>query len=64
MDLQKWMTRFQRTGNRLIESWMGLLPEPSVTNPESNPICSTEEVNEIRQRRLSWQQQHQVQLLK
>ena len=26
MDLQKWMTRFQLTGNRLIESWMDLLP--------------------------------------
>ena len=35
MDLQKWMTRFQLTGNRLIESWMDLLPEPSVTNPEA-----------------------------
>ena len=35
MDLQKWMTRFQLTGNRLIESWMDLLPEPSETNPEA-----------------------------
>ena len=35
MDLQKWMTRFQLTGNRLIESWMDLLPEPAVTNPEA-----------------------------
>ena len=35
MDLEKWMTRFQLTGNRLIESWMDLLPEPSVTNPEA-----------------------------
>jgi len=26
MDLQKWMTRFQLTGNRLTESWMDLLP--------------------------------------
>ena len=35
MDLQKWMTRFQLTGNRLIESWMGLLPEATVTSPEA-----------------------------
>ena len=35
MDLEKWMTRSQLTGNRLIESWMDLLPEPSVTNPEA-----------------------------
>ena len=35
MDLQKWMTRFQLTGNRLIESWMDLLPEATVTSPEA-----------------------------
>ena len=35
MDLQKWMTRFRLTGNRLIESWMDLLPEASVTSPEA-----------------------------
>ena len=35
MDLQKWMTRFQLTGNRLIESWMDLLPEVTVTSPEA-----------------------------
>ena len=34
MDLQKWMTRFQLTGNRLIESWMDLLPEAVITSPE------------------------------
>ena len=27
VDLQKWMTRFQLTGIRLIESWVDLLPE-------------------------------------
>ena len=35
MDLQKWMTRFQLTGNRLIESCMDLLPEATVTSPEA-----------------------------
>ena len=35
MDLQKWMTRFQLTGNRLIESWMGLLPDLLMTSPEA-----------------------------
>ena len=34
MDLQKWMTRFQLTGNRLIESWMVLFPEAVITSPE------------------------------
>ena len=36
MDLQKWMTRFQLTGNRLIESWMDLLPEALITSPEAS----------------------------
>ena len=35
MDLQQWVTRFQLTGNRLIEPWMDLLPEASVTSPEA-----------------------------
>ena len=35
MDLQKWITRFQLTGNRLIESWMDLLPEALITSPEA-----------------------------
>ena len=34
-DLQKWMTRFQLTGNRLIESWMDLLPDLLTTSPEA-----------------------------
>ena len=35
LDLQKWMTRFQLTGNRLIESWMDLLPDLLITSPEA-----------------------------
>ena len=35
MDLQRWMTRFQLTGNRLIESWMHLLPDLEITSPEA-----------------------------
>ena len=35
MDLQKWMTRFQLTGNRLIEFWMDLLPDLLTTSPEA-----------------------------
>eukprot|EP00435_Cladocopium_sp_Y103_P019129 s520_g4.t1 len=35
VDLQRWMTRFQITGNRLIESWMDLLPDMDITNPEA-----------------------------
>ena len=35
MDLQKWMTRFQLTGNRLIESWMDLLPDLLTTSTEA-----------------------------
>ena len=29
------MTRFQLTGNRLIESWMDLLPDLETTSPEA-----------------------------
>ena len=36
MDLQKWMTRFQLTGNRLIESWMDLLPDLLTTSRASS----------------------------
>ena len=35
MDLQKRMTRFQLTGNRLIESWMDLIPDMLITSPEA-----------------------------
>ena len=35
IDLQKWMTRFQLTGNKLIESSMDLLPDLETTSPEA-----------------------------
>ena len=35
LDLHKWMTRFQLTGNRLIESWMNLLPDLETFSPEA-----------------------------
>ena len=35
MDLQKWVTRFQLTGNRLIESWMDLILDLLMTSPEA-----------------------------
>ena len=35
MDLQRWMTRFQLTGNRLIEPWMDLLRDLEITSPEA-----------------------------
>ena len=34
MDLQRWMTRFQLTANRLIESWMDLTPDLDLQSPE------------------------------
>ena len=34
MDLQRWMTRFQLTANRLIESWMDLIPDLDIQAPE------------------------------
>ena len=35
VDLHKWMTRLQLTGNRLIESLMDLLPDLETTSPEA-----------------------------
>ena len=35
MDLHKRMTRFQLTGNRLIESWTDLLPDLETTSPKA-----------------------------
>ena len=35
MDLLKWMTRFQLTGNRLFESWMDVIPDLLITSPEA-----------------------------
>ena len=37
---QKWMTRFQLTGNRVVESWMDLLPDLE-HQPRSNRTCCT-----------------------
>eukprot|EP00435_Cladocopium_sp_Y103_P057054 s30_g19.t1 len=41
VDLQRWMTRFQITGNRLIESWMDLLPEVEITHPDAIAYVAT-----------------------
>ena len=32
MDLQRWMTKFQLTGDRLIESWMDLVTDLEITS--------------------------------
>ena len=42
MDLQKWMTRFQLTGNRLIESWMDLIPDLLISSPEAIQYVQTQ----------------------
>ena len=34
-DFQIWTTRFQLTGNRLIESWMDLLSDLETASPEA-----------------------------
>ena len=36
MDLQRWMTGFQTTRYRHIESWMDLLPDLEITSPEAS----------------------------
>ena len=41
MDLQKWMTRFQLTGNRLMESWMDLLHDALIISPEAAATTRT-----------------------
>ena len=51
MDLQKWMARFQLTGNRLIESWMDLLPDLKTTSPEA--IAHVRLEHEARQAELA-----------
>ena len=56
LDLQKWMTRFQLTGNRLIESWMDLLPDLETTSPEAIAHvarCRLELEHEARQAELA-----------
>ena len=51
MDLQRWMTRFQLTANRLIDSWMDLVSDLDLTNPE---VIAT-----IAQRRVAHDEQQQ-----
>ena len=54
MDLQKWMTRFQLTGNRLIESWMDLLPDLEATSPEASAhVARRRQEHEARQAELA-----------
>ena len=51
MDLQRWMTRFQLTANRLIESWMDLIPDLDLTAPDV--------IAAIAQRRTAHEEQQQ-----
>ena len=51
MDLQRWMTRFQLTAERLIESWMDLVSDSDLNNPE---VIAT-----IAQRRVAHDEQQQ-----
>ena len=51
MDLQRWMTRFQLTANRLSESWMDLVPDLDLTTPE---VVAT-----IAQRRVAHEEQQE-----
>jgi hypothetical protein len=54
VDLQKWMTRFQLTGNRLIESWMDLLPDLEATSPEASAhVARRRQEHEARQAELA-----------
>ena len=51
MDLQRWMTRFQLTAERLIESWMDLVSDSDLNNPEV--------IAAIAQRRVAHDEQQQ-----
>ena len=51
MDLQRWMTRFQLTANRFIESWMDLIPDLDLTAPDV--------IAAIAQRRTAHEEQQQ-----
>ena len=51
MDLQRWMTRFELTASRLIESWMDLVSDLGLNNPE---VITT-----IAQRRVAHEGQQQ-----
>ena len=52
MDLQRLMTRFQLTANRLIESWMDLVSDLDLNNPE---VIAT-----IAQRRVAHDEQQNL----
>ena len=52
MDLQRPMTRFQLIANRLMESWIGLLPDLEIT--DQNVIAK------IAQRRVAHEEQRQI----
>ena len=63
MDLQKWMTRFQLTGNRLIESWMDLLPDLEATSPEACAhVARRRQEHEARQAELNAERRTQQRL--
>ena len=51
MDLQRWMTRFRLTANRLIESWMDLIPDLDLAAPDV--------IAAISQRRTAHEEQQQ-----
>ena len=51
MNLQRWMTRFQLTANKLIESWMDLVSDLDLNNPEV--------IAPIAQRRAAHEEQQQ-----
>ena len=54
MDLQRWMTRFQLTANRLIESWMDLIPDLDIQAPEViAAIAQRRTANEEQQQNLA-----------
>ena len=51
MDLQRWMTRFQLTANKLIGSWMDLIPDLDLASPDV--------IAAIAQRRTAHEEQQQ-----
>ena len=67
MDLQKRMTRFQLTGNRLIESWMDLTTRPVdyyIAQKQSCMFNNNDKImNEIKMNEHKLQQLHQAQIL-
>ena len=54
MDFQKWMTRFQLTGSRLIGSWMDLFPDLETNSPEAIAyVARRRQEHEARQAELA-----------